>query len=40
MKNIAFSLAATLAMTTTAVQAEEITLRIGSGHPPGVVLLG
>jgi C4-dicarboxylate-binding protein DctP len=40
MKNIVFSLAATLAMTTTAVQAEEITLRIGSGHPPGVVYAG
>ena len=40
MKKIVYSLAAATALTTTAVQAEEITLRIGSGHPPGVVYAG
>ncbi|WP_299757559.1 C4-dicarboxylate TRAP transporter substrate-binding protein [uncultured Boseongicola sp.] len=40
MKKIVYSLAAAMALTATAVQAEEITLRIGSGHPPGVVYAG
>ena len=40
MKKILYSLAAATALTTTAVQADEITLRIGSGHPPGVVYAG
>lgn len=40
MKKIVYSLAAATALTATAVQAEEITLRIGSGHPPGVVYAG
>jgi C4-dicarboxylate-binding protein DctP len=40
MKKMKYSLAAALALSTTAIQAEEITLRIGSGHPPGVVYAG
>jgi C4-dicarboxylate-binding protein DctP len=39
MKNIAYGLAAAAAFTTAA-QAEDISLRIGSGHPPGVVYAG
>lgn len=34
------SLAATLALGSTSALADEITLRIGSGHPPGVVYAG
>lgn len=40
MKNIALGLAAATALTVGSAQAEEITLRIGSGHPPGVVYAG
>jgi TRAP-type C4-dicarboxylate transport system substrate-binding protein len=40
MKKTVYGIAAATAMATTAVQAEEITLRIGSGHPPGVVYVG
>lgn len=39
MKQLAYSLAAVAAFSTAA-QAEDITLRIGSGHPPGVVYAG
>ncbi|WP_305988365.1 C4-dicarboxylate TRAP transporter substrate-binding protein [Roseibium sp. MMSF_3544] len=34
------TLAASLALASTSAMAEEITLRIGSGHPPGVVYAG
>lgn len=34
------ALAASLALAGTSAVAEEITLRIGSGHPPGVVYAG
>lgn len=34
------TLAASLALASTSALAEEITLRIGSGHPPGVVYAG
>ncbi|MBG6147290.1 TRAP-type C4-dicarboxylate transport system substrate-binding protein [Labrenzia sp. EL_142] len=34
------TLATTLALAGTSAVAEEITLRIGSGHPPGVVYAG
>lgn len=34
------TLATTLALVGTSAVAEEITLRIGSGHPPGVVYAG
>ncbi len=42
MKKIIASatLATTLALVGTSAVAEEITLRIGSGHPPGVVYAG
>ncbi len=42
MKSLICKAAATLAMSSfvTAASAEEITLRIGSGHPPGVVYAG
>lgn len=40
MKRIAYSVAAATAITAGAAQAEDITLRIGSGHPPGVVYAG
>jgi len=40
MKKIAYSVAAATALMTSAVTAEDITLRIGSGHPPGVVYAG
>jgi hypothetical protein len=40
MKKIVYSLAALAAFTSSAVRADEITLRIGSGHPPGVVYAG
>ncbi|WP_029064931.1 C4-dicarboxylate TRAP transporter substrate-binding protein [Labrenzia sp. DG1229] len=42
MKKIIASttLATTLALAGTSAVAEEITLRIGSGHPPGVVYAG
>lgn len=42
MKKIIASatLATTLALSGTSAIAEEITLRIGSGHPPGVVYAG
>jgi TRAP-type C4-dicarboxylate transport system substrate-binding protein len=39
MKQLAYSMAAVAAFATAA-HAEEITLRIGSGHPPGVVYAG
>ena len=37
---IAAALAATVGLGTTAAQADNINLRIGSGHPPGVVYAG
>lgn len=40
MKNFAFAFAAATSLMTTTAQADEITLRIGSGHPPGVVYAG
>ncbi|WP_153769004.1 C4-dicarboxylate TRAP transporter substrate-binding protein [Labrenzia sp. CE80] len=42
MNNIISKMAATVAISTLAstAMAEEITLRIGSGHPPGVVYAG
>ncbi|MDC1380520.1 C4-dicarboxylate TRAP transporter substrate-binding protein [Octadecabacter sp.] len=40
MKKIAYSLAAATSLMAGTAQAEEITLRIGSGHPPGVVYAG
>lgn len=42
MKTTFYSLAAATALTTIAsvAAAEDITLRIGSGHPPGVVYAG
>lgn len=39
MKTLAYSIAAATAFATAA-HAEDITLRIGSGHPPGVVYAG
>ena len=39
MKQLVYSMAAVAAFATAA-HAEEITLRIGSGHPPGVVYAG
>jgi TRAP-type C4-dicarboxylate transport system substrate-binding protein len=39
MKQFTYGLAAAAALAT-AVQADDITLRIGSGHPPGVVYAG
>ena len=39
MRQTLYGLAATAALATAA-QAEDITLRIGSGHPPGVVYAG
>lgn len=39
MKQLAYSMAAVAAFATAA-HADEITLRIGSGHPPGVVYAG
>ena len=40
MKKIVYSLAAATSLIAGTAQAEEITLRIGSGHPPGVVYAG
>lgn len=40
MKNVFLGMAAATALTVGSAQAEEITLRIGSGHPPGVVYAG
>jgi len=40
MKKIAYSLAAATSLIAGTAQADEITLRIGSGHPPGVVYAG
>jgi len=40
MKKLTYGLAAALSMTASSVFAEDITLRIGSGHPPGVVYAG
>ena len=40
MKRIAYSLAAATSLIAGTAQADEITLRIGSGHPPGVVYAG
>lgn len=40
MKRFAYSLAAATALAATTASADEITLRIGSGHPPGVVYAG
>ena len=42
MKRLLISTAAALAMTAvgTTARADDITLRIGSGHPPGVVYAG
>lgn len=40
MKRISLGAIAAALLSTSAVHAEEITLRIGSGHPPGVVYAG
>ena len=40
MKKAATGILAATALTATAAAAEDITLRIGSGHPPGVVYAG
>jgi TRAP-type C4-dicarboxylate transport system substrate-binding protein len=40
MRKLAYSLAAATSLVASTATAEEITLRIGSGHPPGVVYAG
>lgn len=40
MKNFVYGAAAAMALMASTAQAEDITLRIGSGHPPGVYYVG